>query len=361
MTRFKIPPAELPNEGLSAWLHHVRWLSALVVLFGHTRNFIFVPYSLIEQPTWFDKSFYAITNLQDEAVLCFFAISGYLIGGKLVRHAAQGHMPVGRYVLDRMTRLYCVLLPTFALIILADSIGACNLNGPNGWIGNLMFGQDLFVETTSCNIPLWSLANEFWYYLLGLLATILWLRRDWTVLALTISIVIVLGVADHVDNHHVLFYFPMWAVGVLLLWSGQLSRWVPPLRISSVLFIVTLLISRSHILDSFYLLVDFLIAAALCLLLASIQIGQISPFMLRTGRCMAAFSYSLYLIHWPILKLINHQLLGIHNHTPDEPASFALFMGVIGVCIVCAYFFALLTERHTPHVRDFLSRRLKLE
>ena len=359
-TPYEVPPVERPNEGLSTWLNHVRWMSAFLVLIGHVRSFFFIPFRMIEQPTWFDRGFYAITNLQDEAVLCFFAISGYLVGGKLVRYATRGYVPVGRYILDRMTRLYCVLLPTFVLMMFIDSIGACDLNGLNGWLGNLLFGQDVFVETTSCNIPLWSLANEFWYYLLGLLATILWLRPNWTVWALATSIVIILSIADSLDNHHILLYFPMWAVGAIILWSSRLSRWVPQVSICCLLFFIILVISRSHLLDPFYVLVDFLIAATLCLLLASIQIRHTPPFMLRAGRWLAAFSYSLYLVHWPILKLLNYHFSGIHNHNPHEPASYLGFAGVVGTCIISAYLFALLTERHTSRVRGILSRRLSL-
>ncbi len=358
---FEVPPTEPLSEGLSAWLHHVRWVSAFVVLIGHVRNFCFVPFSMIEQPTWFDRGFYAVTNLQNEAVLCFFVISGYLVGGKLVHYAVQGNVPVGRYVLDRMTRLYCVLLPAFGLMLFTDAIGACDLKEFNGWFGNFLFGQDLFVETTSCNTPLWSLTNEFWYYLLGFLATILWLRRDWIVSTLAMGIVLVLALADQVDNHHVIFYFPMWAVGILLLWSGRLSRWVPPVAVSGTLFLIVVLISRSHLLDPLYVLVDFLIAATLCLFLASIQIRRSSPLMLQAGRWLATFSYSLYLVHWPILKLINHQFSGIHNHNPHELASFVVFAGMAGICVVCAYLFALLTERHTSRVRGILSRAIRLD
>ena len=67
------------------------------------------------------------------------------------------------------------------------------------------------------------------------------------------------------------------------------------------------------------------------------------------------------LVQWPILTFINYQFSGIHNHNPHEPANFLAFAGVVGICIVCAYFFALLTERHTSRVRGILSRRLKLD
>jgi peptidoglycan/LPS O-acetylase OafA/YrhL len=351
---------EMPSDVLSAWLDHVRWMSTFVVLLGHIRNFAFIPFKTIKDPTWFDWFFYAVTNLQNEAVICFFTISGYLVGRKLVLYISQGYVPIGSYIIDRLSRLYCVLLPTFILMLFTHTIGACNLNEFDGWIGNLFFAQDLFTKTTSCNETLWSLTNEFWYYFLGLLFTILWLNYNWVLLTLTLGIISMIALVDQVDNHHILFYFPMWAVGISLFWSNKLLPWAPPARICGLVFIAVLLISRSHLLDPLYVLVDFLLAAALCLFLVSVQGRQVSPLAPQTGKWLAGFSYSLYLVHWPITKILHHKTSGFQNLNSHEFLSFVIFFGVIIACTVCAYLMSLCTEYQTPRVRKILKRSIKI-
>ena len=66
---------------LSNTLNFLRWLSALMVVIGHLRSFLFVEYNLVENKTVFIKLFYFITGFGHQAVIVFFVISGYLVGG----------------------------------------------------------------------------------------------------------------------------------------------------------------------------------------------------------------------------------------------------------------------------------------
>ena len=63
------------------WLDVARGVSALLVVAGHCRAALFPPLSSIASPTLIEKFFYAITSLGYLAVMAFFVLSGFLVGG----------------------------------------------------------------------------------------------------------------------------------------------------------------------------------------------------------------------------------------------------------------------------------------
>src|SRR5262249_24551701 len=94
-----------------------------------------------------------------------------------------------RYLLNRLTRLYVVLLPALLLAALFDLSGmrlfgmgtvygglpayAAIVPEPVAhrttlpiWLGDLFYLQEIRVPTFGSNGALWSLSYEFWYYLL---------------------------------------------------------------------------------------------------------------------------------------------------------------------------------------------------
>lgn len=85
--------------------------AGLVVLFHAKINtFGSVPLS------FWDQLLYAPANCGTPAVFWFFVISGYLVGGSVIAEIAQtSSFDFRRYLINRMTRLYVVLLPALAL------------------------------------------------------------------------------------------------------------------------------------------------------------------------------------------------------------------------------------------------------
>jgi len=65
-------------------LNTLRWVSAFLVVIGHLRSFIFINYAGVEQQNLLVKLFYYITGFGHQAVMVFFIISGYLVGGGLL-------------------------------------------------------------------------------------------------------------------------------------------------------------------------------------------------------------------------------------------------------------------------------------
>ena len=125
------------------------------------------------------------------AVVVFFVISGYLVGGREILHVRTGgRFELRRYAVQRFSRIYTVLVPALLLTAALDGIGQRWADGSllytqpasanigslmfaiadrsDIWtfLGNLLMLQTLVVKPLGADGPLWSLANEWWYYTL---------------------------------------------------------------------------------------------------------------------------------------------------------------------------------------------------
>lgn len=163
-------PSQKPaNAGRYYWIDWLRFGAAFVVLLSHARAMHFVEFAALDQAdrNWITALAYALSRLGLEAVVLFFVLSGYLVGGRSLQRWREGVFRPGPYFLDRATRIYVPLVPTLCLT--AVGMLACgqtpsvtefavNLLGLQGVAGDIgVFGG---------NAPLWSLAYEIWFYLL---------------------------------------------------------------------------------------------------------------------------------------------------------------------------------------------------
>ncbi len=83
------------------------------MLYIYTLRRIYIPFA--ERKGVFLNLVYFITNLGHEAVVVFFVLSGFLIGGNLTDSMRRGSFDLVRYLIARFTRVYIVYLP--ALIV----------------------------------------------------------------------------------------------------------------------------------------------------------------------------------------------------------------------------------------------------
>ena len=119
--------------------------------------------------------------------MIFFALSGFLVGGKALSDILRRRFSWSRYLLRRLTRLWIVIVPTLLLTLLFDKIGIALTHGVGydgrysalyasgvsasspidhsllTFLGNLAFLQTIYFPIFGSNYPMWSLANEFWY------------------------------------------------------------------------------------------------------------------------------------------------------------------------------------------------------
>ena len=346
-----------------------------MVLVGHARDSLFVPYSDLRDHPVTIQFFYFITNFADEAVICFFVISGLLVGGKCVTGWARHDFAFAEYCIDRLSRLYTVLIPalvlSFALMWLQSGMhlsAECAHPDFVTLVENAAFLQNVSADLLCNNHALWSLANEFWYYALaGLVAS--WLvssgfRRFW-VIAIFVCIMLFLFDYDRFDNHSVILYFPIWAIG-MLLWFKPSFR-VPPMAAVAA-FAVSLLLSRSHVLDNrLFFLRDGVIALSLAACLLGIRqradVDADTRFLCpKTAARLANISFSVYLVHSPIIDFADAVLpgrLGISLPlSPDHLLSYEIFVGLLGVCLAAAVCTYVAFERNTRVVRVTMRTRL---
>ena len=96
-------------------LNFLRATAALLVLFGHSRNWYFLKIGVVEHPSIFLKLFYFVAVLEHEAVVIFFVLSGFLIGGSLADSLQRGSFDLVRYLIARFVRIYIVYVPALIL------------------------------------------------------------------------------------------------------------------------------------------------------------------------------------------------------------------------------------------------------
>jgi len=236
------------------------------------------------------------------------------------------------------------------------------------WFGNAAFLQGYWVHPFGTDGPLWTLAYEFWYYLLFPLLLILVSSRR--LLAIFVVLVALAGCAL-AAGPTALTLFPAWLVGVVAYCVSRrttpsLTRLSSRMRgclqlASAGLVLVTIVSAQALGLPAPLAgLIDATVAA-LFLVLAAVEIegGRLVQLVLAGGHRCGEMSYTLYAIHLPVLLLLcaglnesGFRSLGIW--------AFGLFVAMLLASLTLAFALSLVTERRTSHVRTWLGLRMQL-
>jgi peptidoglycan/LPS O-acetylase OafA/YrhL len=355
----------------------LRGLAAILVLGDHWRNYFFVNLHEVGLHRVLLAVPYIFTAAGHEAVVIFFVLSGFLIGGTIRRSLELGQWNWARYLTNRLVRLWIVLLPGLLLTLLWDKIGVAlepsvYLGDPANhilgsiartdaapvFVGNLLFVQEVVVPAFGSNGPLWSLANEFWYYVLfplGLLAIVPFTSTRTRII--TAALFTLLGIWLRTT---LLPLFPVWLLGAALLnlprphLSNSL-RWLAVATYVPIVFLCT----RLH--GTLGIVTDYILAGGtatlIWTLLSASQPAPAAAGQVRFSRGLARFSYTLYVVHFPFLTLIAALLVGDQRWQPT-PAHIAAALGILAVTLAYAYGMASLTEFHTDAVRRWVEQRL---
>ena len=347
--RFGYRPDLLDSE-LAGWLDHIRWIAALAVAAGHLRTLIFpdaddIAMSLLVAP------FYFLTLYGNQAVVIFFALSGLLVGGSVIRAFKGGRWDPGRYALDRATRLYVVLLPAVALsLLLASTVGGADCEAPDGGLlvlGNLAFLQNFTVEPLCNNSPLWSLSSEAFFYLVGPVMILAVYRRSWKLAGLALLLLAAALPFFTVDRNTPLFG--------LALWLGGIAPWFVKVRLRWYLALVPLfailLAGRAHLFPSELIEHSLLVLAFALLLCSDFDRVRVPPPGLATA--LAAFSYSLYLVHMPVAQAVT-VAIGRQALDPYDLHSYAIYGAILAAIMAASWLFSQVFERHTGVLRGWL-------
>ena len=354
----------------------LRGLAAVEVAAAHLRADMYPGLRTVADPALWFQGFSFITGFAHHAVLVFFVISGWLVGGSLLDKLGQPHA-MANYAIDRVTRLWTVLMPTFALTLLFGLYtGAVSGQGilfsPENSYSALTFGanlvglQSIALLPYGGNFPLWSLANESWYYLMfPLLVVLVGARRRTPRLACG-AILLMLAAALPIA---LLGYFLVWLLGVgfsrVTIESNATLRWCW-LVLVAILWGYYRLTGDMNTYALATLLPDVLCSVAFLVLLCGLRFRADPASILlrpltRLGNFLAAFSFSLYVLHVPMIGLFRYwgvRYWNLPGLAPDEPLHFLLYLGMLAGLLVGSYAFYRLFEAQTGPIRRWLKRTL---
>jgi peptidoglycan/LPS O-acetylase OafA/YrhL len=376
------------SASVSAHLDVIRSVAAWAVMWGHLRALFFIDYQEISPRSPLLKAMYFGTGFGHEAVMVFFVLSGFLISSSIMRSQGSGTWSWTGYALSRSTRLYVVLIPGLLFGALWDFTGKslfaashlyssplANFTGlivqnelnVKNFIGNLLFLQTIVCKTFGSNGPLWSIANEFWYYVLfplGLIAGQSWLRKargQAIVLVLfALCIAAMLGPEKMIG-------FLIWLAGFALVIACVCMRTstrpeqMAYLCLSGSLLGACLVAARFEKFGP--LSSDLAVGLAFsAFLFAVLQLDfrvVRGGVYLRSARLFAGFSYSLYVLHFPFLLFLRAWLVPAQRWQPD---SKHLFCGVgIGVIVLAfSWLVAGVTEFKTREAREAVRKLLHI-
>jgi peptidoglycan/LPS O-acetylase OafA/YrhL len=361
----------------SVHLDAIRGIAALVVFLNHWRALFFADYPQLQHPGISAKVFYALTGLGHSAVMVFFVLSGFFISSSIFRAQQNGRWSWAWYAEQRLTRLYVVLIPALVLGAGWDLLGThlfrqtpiyldtadyrlmlnhsvAQMDTVQAWFGCLFFLQGIRTAVFGSNGPLWSLSYEFWYYLLFPLGLFAVSRKSkatakaaYLAAGLLVFVFIGKGIA---------LYFVIWLLGTFV----YLCR--PPRVMASkaagclfaFLFVVSLLAPRFKLvpngqLSDFFVAVTF---SAFLLFLLNSERSTPSILYTKAARSLSNISYSLYLLHVPVLVFLNAVI--IRQGSRWQPTATHLGVGVLvgGVVFLYTYGIWYFTEARTGQVRE---------
>jgi peptidoglycan/LPS O-acetylase OafA/YrhL len=373
-----LKPAFKQAPAASVHMDTMRGLAAMAVMLSHWRALLFLSYREVAHPSIGIKTFYMFTGLGHQAVVIFFVLSGYLVGKSALRSFSEGWR-WSPYLLNRFTRLWIVLIPALALGFVWDIAGShifresflylgygqpiisWRILDHTNWriaIGNLLFLQTILVPVFGSNGPLWSLANEFWYYMLFPLLLLTGSRRSQPLIRIIYGMTVI-GIVWLVGTS-IALGFLIWLMGAALVYA---PRWTPigKNRLNAaialaLLFVLTVANAERFIPfgeDVFEMLLGFSCTLLLWLLLQSRKSAPMN-FRRRCSNGLAAMSYTLYLFHLPALLFMAALL---HPNVLWQPDLYHLSIGAAIAFGVFAYSVVLYFcfERNTALARNWIA------
>ncbi len=371
----------------STRLDLVRGVAAVLVCAGHLRSLLLQD-SVSMSGQHALLPFYFLTSLGHEAVMVFFVLSGYLVGGAVLRDFFGECFSWRRYIIARITRLWMVVLPALILTVALDRTGL-ELFGTDGVyagapafgnvlapgiserldvrtiIGNALFVQTVLVRPLGSNGALWSLANEAWYYLMFPTAlTVVWsgprLRRVVAAAALA-------GMVAFVGRGIVWYMLP-WLLGAAVAFTHMRAkgapepRWSRQLPVTGWAGIVVSLVALKAVRATGFAGDMVISLAAGWWLWTTVRVATLRSLpgaAKSSARFLSEISFSLYATHLPVVVLFAASR-GATGRWAPTPTTVGLVLVAIAVMIAFARLVWWCCESRTESLRRWILRSLAL-
>ncbi len=113
------------TPAFSVHLNAIRGSAAAMVFLAHAKNMFFGTRHVATGVAGVASGMAtpAVAGIGSQAVIIFFVLSGYLVGGSVLRGITAGNWSWGRYLRRRLVRLWVVLIPALLIGWGIDSTG----------------------------------------------------------------------------------------------------------------------------------------------------------------------------------------------------------------------------------------------
>ncbi|WPR71651.1 acyltransferase [Flavobacterium sp. NG2] len=352
------------SEYASQKLDISRAVAALMVLIGHFRGSYFMSFNELEENSKniFNFILFAFTRIGHQCVIVFFVLSGFLVGGISISKVASGYFSGFEYLSKRLTRMYVVLIP--ALIfggILDYTYILKNMNldvSLKTFIGNVFFMQTILVPVYGSNGPLWSLAYEFWYYIMFLIVILCYLRLKNNICKYIVIIGCLILFSILVPK--IMILFPIWLLGCVIPLVPKYS-----ILKKNYLYVFWMLFLAPFILFCNYfesIFTDYLLGLYFCVLIVLwLNRKKKVNKNLYYFKIIADFSFTMYAIHSPVITFFENYCNQMFPSQRLTTANLYNWLGLILfvflICII-SYLIYFLTEKNTSKVRGYVVKKL---
>jgi peptidoglycan/LPS O-acetylase OafA/YrhL len=355
------------------WLDGVRGAAATFVVLHHIWLTSWPSFPTTTGPWWLAWLLYG-----HMAVAIFIVVSGFSLALAPMRNGVALSGGVRRFLRRRAWRI----LPAYwAALILSVLVTAILLRpdlGPAAAGRSLAVHGLLLQDVVGSETPngaLWSIAIEWQIYFVFPLI-LLFARRSSVGIAVLSSVVVVLlahavaglgGVFDKINGLTPQF-LALFALGAFAVWLGRGDRAATLRRPLGVVALVALgsflglaIVQGSEWMVAQFFWMDLLFGVGVACLLAVIYAGGFVPgrrvLESRPALWLGLFSYSIYLIHDPILGVLDKYAFGPMQLSPLAGFAVTLAVGLPVILALC-YGFHLLFEAPFLRLRGWEALRM---
>ncbi len=355
------------------WLDGVRAAAALFVVLHHIWLSVWPAFPRNVGPWWVGWMLYGHL-----AVAVFIVVSGFSLGLGPLRRGGKLSGGAGHFMRRRAWR---IIPPYWAALVISTLITALILQPglssgvvAKGVVVHGFLVQDM-VGSFAPNGAFWSIAVEWQIYFIFPLILLLGRRTRLDIAVLcTVAVVIaaevVAGFGSPLNKIYHLSpqFLALFALGLLAVHVGQASntikwrRHIGFLGVGAVaVFAILAVVEGSVWIVSEYFWIDLLVGAGVACLMAAMFAGGFPRFrrLFSARVCveLGLFSYSIYLLHGPLVGLLRQDVFGPMHLSPLLTFAFLLVVGVPAILAVC-YGFHLMFEAPFLRCRGVEALRL---
>lgn len=349
------------------WLDAIRFIAAFMVLLSHTRNDFFCEYGNLpaDQQGLPAFVFYLIGRLGHEAVIVFFVLSGFLVGGKTLDRIREGNFDVRFYAINRFSRIYPPLIISILFYYITCLFVKNEIWNWGTAVGNILNLQGIVCE--SLVNPFWSLSYEWWFYIVLAAIGFSIVAEKW-VYKMVGFLLICISISVFLVGEMTIFYLSIWFLGALayLLRPNNYSRSVFFLSLFGIVSGIALYqLSTDTRAFTFPIelnnttLIELYMSFMTCLLIQQVILikpsSKFSAWVEKSLGYMGNFSYTLYLAHRIICMWIFYYVF--QKHGGDFTIlNLLMYLFVVIICLFGCWLLYLVSEKHTPTLKRKLAQ-----